>query len=332
MPTQQDLTGKFIATTYQKLLQIDNSSNIESNSGSFDAANYSNFDIDNNIYNDENSLLDGNGKYQQGFVIDHTQNGNGGIYIKHKIKDSYMWGSQIEVLNGHSGLLWWQPWNGNKLFLKNTGTLWVGNPNIENDDSEVSLYVKKGIKIGLDNSADSHIKSTKSMTIESGISDSNYSSHIILGKTAENQPGPNYMESTSRAYVNPGVNIMQSGCYRDNGKVDLQNWIRVGDVVHVVGYKQMDLDNGKLRFPILVGNGANMEFIAGHGTYTDPNGEGIKACEIKRNAGSTDSVGFFSIMRPPTPPVNWLQPYELNYSAGGSVRFSYSYSLRPSIL
>jgi hypothetical protein len=124
---------------------------------------------------------------------------------------------------------------------------------------------------------------------------------------------------------------LQSGCYNRNSVsgTDIANWIRIGDVVHVTGHKDLITDNGNIWFPIIVGNGASMKFISGHGVYNDPNSEGIESCEMKPNG--YEKVKCFSIKRPGGGLPAWLQPYELNYSAGGTVRYSYTYLLKPLI-
>jgi hypothetical protein len=156
-----NLTGKFISNTYQKLLQVDN-------------INGANGDATLNMTDARTStkynLLNGLGQNVPYLVIDNTDNGNGSIFLKNTGKDSdSLWGIQIEDsgdVYGSSGLNFWRPSGslneGNKyLFLKNTGTTWVGfqSQNIFNDVIEYStisvgsyrgtytLYVSDGILV-----------------------------------------------------------------------------------------------------------------------------------------------------------------------------------------
>jgi len=145
--------GKFIANTFQKVLQIDNINGSVGTTATFDIADA----ISSSKYN----LLNGLGESVTGFVIDTTQNGNGGLMFKDSTSDpGGLWSIQtFETSSDEGGLNFWRPSAvsnpGNaKLFLKNTGTLCVGyqsgtlNPVIPADVASYSLYVKNGIQVG----------------------------------------------------------------------------------------------------------------------------------------------------------------------------------------
>jgi len=154
-----DLTGTFIANTYQKLLQYDNINGSVGTTAVFNIAHA----ISSSKYN----LLNGLGQTMPGFVIDTTGNGNGGLMFKDSNSDpgsllfnlGGLWSIQTyETSNSEGGLNFRRPSgvtnpNNAKLFLKNTGSVWVGyqgsgNPVIPTDVANYSLYVKDGIQIG----------------------------------------------------------------------------------------------------------------------------------------------------------------------------------------
>ena len=148
-----NLTNTFIANTYQKLLQVDNINGSVGTTATFDIADA----ISSSKYN----LLNGLGQTMPGFVIDTTGNGNGGLMFKDSNYDpgGGLWSIQtFETSNNEAGLNFWRPSGvtnaaNAKLFLKNTGSVWVGyqdsvnpTPVIPTDVSGYSLYVKDGIK------------------------------------------------------------------------------------------------------------------------------------------------------------------------------------------
>lgn len=146
-----DLTNTFIANTYQKLLQYDNINGSVGTTAQFNMADA----ISSSKYN----LLNGLGQTMPGFVIDTTGNGNGGLMFKDTNSDpGGLWSIQTyETSINEGGLNFWRPSgapnSGNaKLFLKNTGSVWVGyqgsgNPVIPTDITGYSLYVKDGIYV-----------------------------------------------------------------------------------------------------------------------------------------------------------------------------------------
>jgi hypothetical protein len=156
MPTtDSNLTGTFIANTYQKLLQAD------TNYGSVGTT--ATFSISNAVTTSKHTLLNGLGETVPGLAIDTTGNGNGGLMFKDTNSDpGGLWSIQTyETSNNEGGLNFWRPNAGGnpndnnaKLFLKNTGTVWIGYQNsgapiIPVDVSGHSLYVKDGVKSGI---------------------------------------------------------------------------------------------------------------------------------------------------------------------------------------
>ena len=164
MPTtDSNLTGTFIANTYQKLLQVDSQYGSIGTTAPFvttDARTTTKY-----------NLLNGLGQSVPYVVIDHTAAGDGSVFLKNTGKDpNSLWGIQIENSGdtyGSSGLNFWRPSgsdesSGNRyIFLKNTGTTWVGfqSQNIFDDVIESSpqaggtyrgtytLYVSDGILV-----------------------------------------------------------------------------------------------------------------------------------------------------------------------------------------
>jgi hypothetical protein len=141
-----NLTGKFIANTYQKLLQVDNDNGSNGNTANF---------VGGVVASTENyDLLNGLGEKVPYVVVNHKDNGNGGFFIKNGSTNFDVMGIQFETFNNEKGLNFWTPLESNaNLFLKNTGSLWVGyrtsgNPDITTDSSGYSLYVKDGIRVG----------------------------------------------------------------------------------------------------------------------------------------------------------------------------------------
>ena len=152
-----NLTGTFIANTYQKLLQYDNINGSVGTTAVFNIADA----ISSSKYN----LLNGLGQTMPGFVIDTTGDGDGGLMFKDSNSDpgalslGGLWSIQTyETSNNEGGLNFWRPFgvtnpNNAKLFLKNTGSVWVGYqssgaPSIQTDVTSYSLYVKNGIQVG----------------------------------------------------------------------------------------------------------------------------------------------------------------------------------------
>jgi hypothetical protein len=141
------LFGKFIANTYQKALQYDENENYTT---------IANFDIA-DLLDSKYTLLNGAGQAVPGIAIDHTGQGNGGLFIKETdIDPSGAWGLQQYYGNGtgpdtEPGIQFWRPYEGNyPLFLKNTGTLFVGykgETSVTTDVPNYNLYVKDGIYI-----------------------------------------------------------------------------------------------------------------------------------------------------------------------------------------
>lgn len=141
------LFGKFIANTYQKVLQYDENENYTT---------IANFDIA-DLLDSKYTLLNGAGQAVPGIAIDHTGQGNGGLFIKETdIDPSGAWGLQQYYGNGagtdtEPGIQFWRPYEGNyPLFLKNTGTLFVGykgETSVTTDVPNYNLYVKDGIYI-----------------------------------------------------------------------------------------------------------------------------------------------------------------------------------------
>jgi hypothetical protein len=143
------LFGKFIANTYQKVLQYDENDQY---------VTIANFDIA-DLLDSKYTLLNGAGQALPGIAIDHTDQGNGGLYIKETIIDptGSAWGLQHcygigAPSNTDPGIQFWRPYEGNfHLFLKNTGNLFVGykgENSVPVDVATYSLYVKNGIQVG----------------------------------------------------------------------------------------------------------------------------------------------------------------------------------------
>lgn len=139
-----NLTGKFISNTYQKLLQLDNA-----NGANGDAI----LDIPDAISTTKYNLLNGLGQNVPYLVIDNTFNGDGSVFLKNTVKDpDSLWGIQIENSDdtyGSSGLNFWRPFGsvnpGNKyLFLKNTGTTWVGFQSQDIFDDVIEYSIRPG--------------------------------------------------------------------------------------------------------------------------------------------------------------------------------------------
>ena len=142
------LFGKFIANTYQKVLQYDENDQY---------VTIANFDIA-DLLDSKYTLLNGVGQALPGIAIDHTDQGNGGLYIKETIIDptGSAWGLQHcygigAPSNTDPGIQFWRPYEGNfHLFLKNTGNLFVGykgETSVTIDVPNYSLYVNNGIYI-----------------------------------------------------------------------------------------------------------------------------------------------------------------------------------------
>jgi len=155
--TDSNLAGNFISNTYQKILQTDSQFGHTGTNVPFTQANL--------VNTSKHSLLNGSGNKVQVIAIEGSDGGTG-LFLKNTTLDANgAWGLstlQADVANSNSeaGLSFWRPSpssnsNLHKLFLKNTGTLWVGyqgsssapGTGIVPDVSGYSLYTKGGIRI-----------------------------------------------------------------------------------------------------------------------------------------------------------------------------------------
>jgi len=143
-----NLTGTFIANTYQKLLQVDTDNGSVGSTAPFSATNAKT--------TSKHNILNGLGQSVGGLVIDQTgvSGFNGGLYLKNTTSGA----------NNDSKASWTLQTSGDggfnisrggednyKLFLKQSGSVWVGydNSNVPASDvSGYSLYVKNGIQVG----------------------------------------------------------------------------------------------------------------------------------------------------------------------------------------
>ena len=140
-----NLTGTFIANTYQKLLQVDTDNGSVGSTAPFSATNAKT--------TSKHNILNGLGQSVGGLVIDQTgvSGFNGGLYLKNTTSGA----------NNDSKASWTLQTSGDggfnisrggednyKLFLKQSGSVWVGydNSNVPASDvSGYSLYVNNGI-------------------------------------------------------------------------------------------------------------------------------------------------------------------------------------------
>ena len=151
-----NLTGTFIANTYQKLLQVDNV-NGASGTGSFTSIDQTNLNSTSKF-----DLLDGLGDTVPYLSVNHGGSPLGGIFLKNSPVETGTWGIQIansgDSLNTPGLNIRKLGLNSGeaKLFLKRTGTAWIGYdggflgtpPGLEDDVLRYSLYVKDGIRVG----------------------------------------------------------------------------------------------------------------------------------------------------------------------------------------
>ena len=154
-----DLTGKFIANTFQKLIQVDSQYGATGSDVAFTQNDL--------VTTSKYSLLNGLGNKISAIAVESGATGSG-IFLKNTTIDpGDAWGIstlQADPFNGNVevGLSFWRPSpstspNLHKLFLKNTGTTWIGyeglsggspGTGIVTDVATYSLYVKDGIQIG----------------------------------------------------------------------------------------------------------------------------------------------------------------------------------------
>ncbi len=148
MPTtDSNLTGTFIANTYQKLLQVDNINGSVGTTAPFDPT------VANNT--SKYTLLNGLGQSVGGVVIDQTgvSGFNGGLFLKNTSTGANNDGKGSWTLqtSGDGGLNISRNSDDNYLFfLKQSGSAFVGykNATIPADISGYSLYVNDGIVSG----------------------------------------------------------------------------------------------------------------------------------------------------------------------------------------
>jgi hypothetical protein len=147
--TDSNLAGNFISNTYQKILQTDKVNGPISSSPTINSVD---------ILGGKYTVLNGTGQAQAAIVIqDTSSNTNGGLFLQNTGKDpGSVWGIQIEYSGDSSntpGLNFWRPsgstnFGNYKLFLKNTGTSFIGySSSLPNDVTGYSLYTKGGIRI-----------------------------------------------------------------------------------------------------------------------------------------------------------------------------------------
>lgn len=146
MPTtDSNLTGTFIANTYQKLLQIDNQYGSVGTTAPFNVIDVKN----SSRYN----LLNGLGQSVGGLVIDQTGVGgfNGGLFLKNTSSGANNDGQASWTLqtSGDGSLnISRGSFDNYKLFLKQTGSVWIGYNNSSSPVADIApykLYVLDGI-------------------------------------------------------------------------------------------------------------------------------------------------------------------------------------------
>jgi hypothetical protein len=126
-----NLTGQFIANTFQNLLQIDSGNTPNST-----------------------TILNGLGQVKQRVTVDSNSDPDGGLFIKDGQGTGRIMGIQYVNSNNGEGLNFWTPNSINaNLFLKRTGTTWVGYNSggsvvVDSDVATYSLYVKDGVQVG----------------------------------------------------------------------------------------------------------------------------------------------------------------------------------------
>lgn len=133
-----DLSNTYPASTYLNLLQV---STLE---GAVP------FDI-NNVFNDKNTILNGQGNKVSGIVFDQDGDSNAGIFLKNlNVDPNSVWGIQVEEIGGVAGLNFWRPFgssdSGNKLFLRNSGTLCASGV-LVGDGTEYTNFVSGRISV-----------------------------------------------------------------------------------------------------------------------------------------------------------------------------------------
>jgi hypothetical protein len=154
-----NLTGTFIANTFQKLIQVDSQYGATGSDVAFTQNDL--------VTTSKYSLLNGLGNKISAIAVESGSTGSG-IFLKNTTIDpGDAWGIstlQADPFNGNVevGLSFWRPSpstspNLHKLFLKNTGTTWIGyeglsggspGTGIVTDVATYSLYVKDGIRVG----------------------------------------------------------------------------------------------------------------------------------------------------------------------------------------
>jgi hypothetical protein len=154
-----NLTGTFIANTFQKLIQVDSQYGATGSDVAFTQNDL--------VTTSKYSLLNGLGNKISAIAVESGSTGSG-IFLKNTTIDpGDAWGIstlQADPFNGNVevGLSFWRPSpstspNLHKLFLKNTGTTWIGyeglsggspGTGIVTDVATYSLYVKDGIQVG----------------------------------------------------------------------------------------------------------------------------------------------------------------------------------------
>lgn len=300
------LSGNYIANTFTKLLQIDDSTST-SPFKEFDGSDLSDLNS-----NDKHAILNGSGEKVQAFLVDHSDaGGNGGIFIKDVNSDTSVWQFKLKLDNNEPGLAIARTYGGGtRLFLKNTGSLWVGDPSVTSDDSNTSLYVKKGIRLGLGGQAiikapsqPLHLKASPSGVAESSIG---------LGINASGQPGANWANQQSpHSGQQHGSNMLQSGRVLDNDCNMV--WQRVGNVVHVSGVKSFP-SGPSITLPLYKGgwnSTTTYDYVIGNGIQSgsdnrivEVHGDGLSTFHFKDRWGNI-------------------------ITNGAAIRFSMSYNIRP---
>ena len=277
MPTtDSNLTGTFIANTYQRLLQVDSQYGHTGTNVPFTQTNL--------VTTSKHSLLNGLGNKVQVIAIEGDIGGTG-LFLKNTSLDPLSaWGIstlQADPANSNTevGLSFWRPSpssdnNLHKLFLKNTGTLWVGyegpstgaGTEIVSDVSGYNLYVRSGISAidrvrtrNFNNFAENDIY-VSSAAIGKAFLGNNQSYGVIRNQevvlsgrcTWVANNGATLTNSIVRSWVINGQNYSGvipatftiSGGYGGNGgdrswinySSATMYWTRVGGVVNVVIY------------------------------------------------------------------------------------------------
>lgn len=306
-----ELTGNYISNTFQKLLQVDPSLPSNGNVP---------FNINDAINNDYHTLVNGFAQKHQGVVIDQGGN-DGGIFLKNTSQDpNVVYGMRYEG----DGLKIFRRSSveDQKLYIKNTGTVWVGdNYTPTADFNNHNLYVDKGIYFKENNDRSFITVGDGTSNAPNGRLYISAKNHYLHGEDPAFQQDGNDIrlgQVVDEAILESGIYFFDQTGQSPTEPYSQTIYQRIGNVVkcHTIYNHKAGNANGK--FPIYIdGFGGCSTVVIGNGVNNANGGFGV---EVQGTVGGNGLLDGYKIVNPTNSGHIWNNSFS---------RISWSYNLVP---